>query len=156
MARTKLDKILDKYAAEMADLERHFVSTSIPSLDFALGGKGLPSGGIIEIFGPEDVGKTALVNLIASRQDRGVVIIEAELKLSKRRLSMYKEKPIVLHPMEGAPKCFEAQAEIFEASDKYGVLIIDTIGAIVSQKEATETKDKRSVIRKDLASSRLE
>jgi len=141
MAKSKLDSILTKYAKEIANLERHFVSTSIPSLDYALGGKGLPSGGLIEIFGPEDVGKTALVNRIASSQERGVVIIESEMKLSERRLDMYKEKPIVLHPVEGAPKCFEAQAEIFEASDKYGVLIIDTIGAIVSEKEATVTKD---------------
>ncbi|MBL4697354.1 MAG: DNA recombination/repair protein RecA, partial [Phycisphaerales bacterium] len=36
------------------------ISTGALSLDLALGGKGIPRGRIVEIFGPESSGKTTL------------------------------------------------------------------------------------------------
>ncbi len=45
----------DKQSASM-----DCISTGSLSLDLALGGKGLPRGRIIELFGPESSGKTTL------------------------------------------------------------------------------------------------
>src|SRR5436853_7519163 len=57
------------------------ISTGALSLDIALGGKGLPRGRIIEIFGPEASGKTTvMLHAVANAQKAGGVaaFIDAE------------------------------------------------------------------------------
>ena len=57
------------------------IPTGCPSLDLALGGKGLPRGRIVEIFGPESSGKTTLaLSIVANAQREGGVaaFIDAE------------------------------------------------------------------------------
>src|SRR5438093_10837265 len=57
------------------------ISTGALSLDIALGGRGLPRGRIIEIFGPEASGKTTvMLHAIAQAQKTGGVaaFIDAE------------------------------------------------------------------------------
>src|ERR1700682_5037942 len=57
------------------------MSTGALSLDIALGGKGLPRGRIIEIFGPESSGKTTVaLHAVAQAQRLGGVaaFIDAE------------------------------------------------------------------------------
>src|SRR5437762_7308557 len=50
------------------------VSTGALSLDLALGGRGLPRGRIIEIFGPEASGKTTVaLHAVANAQRQGGV-----------------------------------------------------------------------------------
>ena len=56
-------------------------STGSPSLDIALGGKGLPRGRIVEIYGPESSGKTTLtLHAIANAQRGGGIcaFVDAE------------------------------------------------------------------------------
>src|SRR5690606_16178841 len=49
-------------------------STGSISLDLALGGRGIPRGRVIEIFGPESSGKTPLtLHVIANAQKNGGV-----------------------------------------------------------------------------------
>ena len=67
---------LDKMEADVEGL-----STGALSLDLALGGKGLPRGRIIELFGPESSGKTTLtLQVIAEAQKQGgtAAFIDAE------------------------------------------------------------------------------
>src|SRR5882762_3900603 len=57
------------------------ISTGALSLDIALGGRGLPRGRIIEIFGPESSGKTTVaLHAVANAQRQGGVaaFIDAE------------------------------------------------------------------------------
>src|SRR6204780_1817776 len=57
------------------------ISTGALSLDLALGGRGLPRGRIIEIFGPESSGKTTVtLHAVANAQKAGGVcaFIDAE------------------------------------------------------------------------------
>src|ERR1700752_1371960 len=57
------------------------ISTGALSLDIALGGRGLPRGRLIEIFGPESSGKTTLaLHAVANAQRAGGVVayIDAE------------------------------------------------------------------------------
>src|SRR5207237_1023955 len=57
------------------------ISTGSLSLDIALGGRGVPRGRIIEIFGPESSGKTTLaLHVVAQAQKNGGIaaFIDAE------------------------------------------------------------------------------
>src|ERR1700709_1417396 len=57
------------------------ISTGALSLDIALGGKGLPRGRVVEIFGPEASGKTTVaLHAVANAQASGgiVAFIDAE------------------------------------------------------------------------------
>ena len=57
------------------------ISTGSLSLDLALGGRGIPRGRVVEIFGPESSGKTTLtLSVVASAQKEGGVaaFIDAE------------------------------------------------------------------------------
>src|SRR6202047_4661937 len=57
------------------------ISTGALSLDIALGGRGLPRGRIIEVFGPESSGKTTVaLHAVAAAQKQGGVaaFIDAE------------------------------------------------------------------------------
>src|SRR5438128_2716497 len=66
---------------ESTALDVQGISTGALSLDIALGGKGLPRGRIIEIFGPEAGGKTTVaLHAVARAQKAGGVaaFIDAE------------------------------------------------------------------------------
>ena len=66
---------------EGSHLEVEGISTGALSLDLALGGKGLPRGRIIELFGPESSGKTTIaLHAVANAQKDGGVaaFIDAE------------------------------------------------------------------------------
>ena len=57
------------------------ISTGSLSLDMALGGQGIPSGRVVEIFGPESSGKTTLaLHVVAQSQRNGGIaaFIDAE------------------------------------------------------------------------------
>src|SRR4051812_16650316 len=57
---------------EGSHLEVDGISTGAISLDLALGGKGLPRGRIIELFGPESSGKTTIaLHAVANAQRNG-------------------------------------------------------------------------------------
>src|SRR6266403_2910275 len=77
------------------------ISTGALSLDIALGGKGLPRGRIIEIFGPESSGKTTVaLHALASAQKQGGVVafIDAEHALDPswaRRVGVNLEELLV-------------------------------------------------------------
>src|SRR5271156_6373920 len=55
----------------IAGLAIEGISTGALSLDIALGGKGMPKGRIVEVFGPESSGKTTLcLHIIAESQKK--------------------------------------------------------------------------------------
>ena len=66
---------------EGSALDVQGISTGALSLDIALGGRGLPRGRIVEIFGPESSGKTTVaLHALANAQRQGGVaaFIDAE------------------------------------------------------------------------------
>ncbi len=115
------------------------IPTGSLSLDMALGGQGVPSGRVVEIFGPEASGKTTLaLHVIASAQKRGGIaaFIDAEHALDPswaKKLGVELENLLVSQPGCGE----EAMhiAELLIRSNAVDVIVIDSVAALVPRKE---------------------
>jgi recombination protein RecA len=115
------------------------IQTGSLSLDIALGGKGVPRGRIIEIFGPESSGKTTLaLHIAAEAQKSGGIsaIIDAEHAFDPtwaKKLGVQLENLLVSQPSSGE----EAMqiTEMLVKSNAVDVIIIDSVAALVPKKE---------------------
>ncbi|MCL4150895.1 UNVERIFIED_CONTAM: hypothetical protein GTU68_002184, partial [Idotea baltica] len=100
------------------------VSTGSIALDIGLGGKGLPKGRVIEIYGPESSGKTTLT----------LQVIEHALDPSyARKLGVKLDDLLVSQPDTG-----EQALEIVETlvrSNAVDVVVIDSVAALVPRAE---------------------
>jgi recombination protein RecA len=115
------------------------IPTGALSLDIALGGKGLPRGRIIEIFGPESGGKTTVaLHAIARAQKMGGVaaFIDAEHALDPswaKRLGVDLEALLVSQP-NNAEEALKI-AEMLIKSNAVDIIIIDSVAALVPRAE---------------------
>ncbi len=115
------------------------ISTGSLSLDIALGGKGLPRGRIIEVFGPESSGKTTLaLHVAAEAQKAGGIaaFIDAEHAFDPswgKKLGVNLEMLLVSQPSHGE----EAMqiCEMLVKSNAVDVIVIDSVAALVPKKE---------------------
>ncbi len=115
------------------------IPTGSLSLDLALGGKGLPRGRIVEIYGPESSGKTTLtLHAIANAQRLGgmAAFIDAEHALDPqyaRRLGVDLEDILV-----SQPDCGEQALDICETlvrSNALDIIVVDSVAALVPRAE---------------------
>ena len=115
------------------------ISTGALSLDIALGGKGLPRGRIIEIFGPESSGKTTVaLHAVANAQKQGGVaaFIDAEHALDPswaKRIGVDLESLLVSQP-SNAEEALKI-AEMLVKSNAVDIIVIDSVAALVPQAE---------------------
>src|SRR5438552_16310797 len=115
------------------------ISTGALSLDIALGGKGLPRGRIIEIYGPEASGKTTVaLHAIASAQRAGGVaaFIDAEHALDPtyaRKLGVKTDELLVSQPDYGE-QALEI-ADMLVRSGAVELIVIDSVAALVPKAE---------------------
>ena len=115
------------------------IPTGSLSLDLALGGQGIPKGRIVEIFGPESSGKTTLALHVVARAQRGggiAAFIDAEHALDPswaKKLGAELETLLVSQPGSGE----EAMqiTEMLIKSNAVDVIVIDSVAALVPQKE---------------------
>lgn len=115
------------------------ISTGALSIDIALGGRGLPRGRIIEIFGPEASGKTTVaLHAVAQAQKTGGVaaFIDAEHALDPgwaKRIGVDLESLLVSQPScaEDALKI----AEMLVKSNAVDIIVIDSVAALVPKAE---------------------
>jgi len=125
--------------SENENREIEGIPTGSLSLDIALGGKGLPRGRIVEVFGPESSGKTTLtLHVIAECQKAGGVaaFIDAEHALDPswaRKLGVKTEELLISQPDTG-----EQGLEICELlvrSNAVDVIVIDSVAALIPRAE---------------------
>ncbi|MDO4629452.1 MAG: recombinase RecA [Planctomycetia bacterium] len=115
------------------------ISTGCLSLDRALGGKGLPRGRIIEVFGPESSGKTTLtLHAVAQAQKEGGIaaFIDAEHALDPswaKKLGVDLETLLVSQPSCGEEALHIA--EMLIRSNSVDVVVVDSVAALVPKKE---------------------
>ena len=115
------------------------IPTGSLSLDLALGGQGIPRGRIIEIFGPESSGKTTLaLHVVSQAQQAGGIaaFVDAEHALDPswaKKLGVELDSLLVSQPSSGE----EAMhiTEMLIKSNAVDVIVIDSVAALVPQKE---------------------
>ncbi|MEM8495305.1 MAG: recombinase RecA [Planctomycetota bacterium] len=122
-----------------ATLDVEGISTGALSLDLALGGKGLPRGRVVEIYGPESSGKTTLtLHVVAEAQKSGGVaaFIDAEHALDPswaRRLGVNLDELLVSQPDTGE-QALEI-CELLVRSNAVDVIVVDSVAALIPRAE---------------------
>jgi len=115
------------------------VSTGSLAIDLCLGGKGLPRGRIIEIYGPESSGKTTFcLSVIAEAQRRGglAAFIDVEHALDPkyaRVVGVKLDDLLVSQPDSGEDALNIAETLI--RSNAIDVIIIDSVAALITKAE---------------------
>ncbi|MGP6373502.1 recombinase RecA [Citrobacter koseri] len=121
-----------------SDLNVETISSGSLTLDIALGG-GLPTGRIVEIYGPESSGKTTVaLSAIASAQKQGLqcAFIDAEHALDPvyaRKLGVDIDSLLVSQPDTG-----EQALEITDALVRSGavnIIVVDSVAALTPKAE---------------------
>jgi len=115
------------------------ISTGALSLDLALGGRGIPAGRIIEVFGPESSGKTTLALTVAAHAQKSggvAAFIDAEHALDPswaRKIGVNIDDLLVSQPSTG-----EEALEICEMlvrSNAVDIIVIDSVAALIPRAE---------------------
>ena len=142
-ALAQIDKAFGKGSIMRLDEEAYLnipgISTGALSLDLALGGKGIPRGRIVEIFGPESSGKTTLaLTVIANAQKAGGVaaFIDAEHALDPswaRKIGVNIDDMLVSQPDTGE-QALEI-CELLVRSNAIDVIVIDSVAALIPRAE---------------------
>jgi len=115
------------------------ITTGSLTLDLALGGKGIPRGRVVEVFGPEGSGKTTLcLTIIANAQKNGgqAAFIDAEHALDptySRKLGVDLNSLLLSQPDSGE-QALEI-AEILTRSNGVDVIVVDSVAALVPKAE---------------------
>lgn len=124
---------------ERSLLDVQGIPTGALSLDIALGGRGLPRGRIVEIFGPESSGKTTVaLHAVANAQKQGGVAayIDAEHALDPgwaKRIGVDLESLLVSQPSY-AEEALRI-AEMLVKSNAVDLIVIDSVAALVPKAE---------------------
>jgi recombination protein RecA len=115
------------------------ISTGSLSLDIALGGRGLPRGRVIEVYGAESSGKTTIaLHAVANAQKGGGVAayIDAEHALDPtwaKRIGVNLEEMLVSQPSYGEEAL--RIAEMLVKSNAVDIIVIDSVAALVPKNE---------------------
>jgi recombination protein RecA len=115
------------------------ISTGALSLDLALGGRGVPRGRIVELFGPESSGKTTLALHVvaeAQRQDGVAAFIDAEHALDPswaKRVGVQTESLLVSQP-SNAEEALQI-TDMLVKSNAVDCIVIDSVAALVPKAE---------------------
>lgn len=115
------------------------ISTGALSLDFALGVGGLPRGRIIEIYGPESVGKTSLALSCGAQAIKaggmvGYVDVEHAINPDHvRGMGIDMDYFALSQPSSGEEALQMAETMVREGI--FDVVVVDSVAALVTQQE---------------------
>ena len=139
----QIDKAFGKGSIMRLDEEAYLaipgISTGALSLDLALGGKGVPRGRIVEVFGPESSGKTTLALTVAANAQKmgGIAaFIDAEHALDPswaKRIGVNIDELLVSQPDTGE-QALEI-CELLVRSNAVDIIIVDSVAALIPRAE---------------------
>jgi recombination protein RecA len=127
---------------EVEDVEG--ISTGSLSLDLALGGRGLPRGRVVEIYGAEASGKTTVaLHAVAEVQKQGGVaaFIDAEHALDPtwaKRIGVNLDDLLVSQPGYGEEGL--RIAEMLIKSGAVDLIVVDSVAALVPKNEIQDSE----------------
>jgi len=135
---------------ESLNLDVEVIPTGSFALNKALGVGGVPRGRITEIFGPEGSGKTTLSqHLVANAQEQGLLCAYVDMEHALDlgyvgRTGVNVEELYISQPDTG-----EQALEIVESlvrSQEFGLVVVDSVAALVPHKEVNESDMGDSVM----------
>jgi len=115
------------------------ISTGALSLDIALGGRGIPKGRVVELFGPESGGKTTLaLHMVAQAQKKDGVaaFIDAEHALDPswaKKIGVNLEGLLFSQPDSGEQAL--NIVEMLVRSGAVDIIVVDSVAALIPQAE---------------------
>ncbi|MCH2142339.1 MAG: recombinase RecA [Phycisphaerales bacterium] len=115
------------------------IGTGTLSLDLALGGRGVPRGRVVEVYGPESSGKTTLaLTIVANAQKEGgtAAFIDAEHALDPtwaKRIGVNLGDLLVSQPDTGE-QALEI-CELLVRSNAVDVIVVDSVAALIPRAE---------------------
>ena len=143
MALAQIEKSHGKGAlmklGDAPPVDQPCITTGALSFDLALGGKGIPRGRIVEIYGPESSGKTTItLQIVAEAQKRGglAAFIDAEHALDPvwaERIGVDVKNLYVSQPDSGEQAL--DIAETLVRSNAFDIIAIDSVAALVPRAE---------------------
>lgn len=135
-----------RIASEIVKVEGS--SSGIPSLDYALGIGGYPKGGITMVYGPESVGKSVMGYMaIAEAQKRGEYAAYVDLEGSfdpefAKLFGVDVDRLILTNPTSAEDT--SKHAVHFASEKTLSVVVVDSIGAMASERELDEDGKKQA------------
>jgi len=142
-ALAQIDKAFGRGSIMRLDEEAYLavpgISTGALSLGLALGGRGIPRGRIVEIFGPESSGKTTLALSVAAHAQRSggvAAFIDAEHALDPswaKRIGVNIDELLVSQPDTGE-QALEI-CELLVRSNAVDVIVVDSVAALIPKAE---------------------
>ena len=127
-----------------------WLSTELPSLDKALGIGGLPIGRIVELYGPEAVGKTSLcLHFVACAQKaKGrACYIDAEHALDLKMaqyIGVDVDNLLFSQPDSSAEDILELIRNLFKTK-AVDILVVDSLAALVPKSREEKSLGKREI-----------
>lgn len=152
-----LKDINKKFGAEVATIGKEYkfdrIPFTSPKLNYMTYG-GLPMGRVVEFFGSENGGKsTTALDICANAQkkfkDNGRLVAYFDIENSlepawAEKFGVDMEKMVVISPSSpSAEKILDSVKDIVE-SDMFGLIVVDSIPAMVSDSMVDESLDKKS------------
>lgn len=134
------DDMLIRDGVDKVNEMLHYYTSGVFALDWIISkGRGLPKGKIIEIFGPENSGKTSLVNCIYSQwQNNGrIVMLDFEHRYNAEFAASHGvdcQKMLFIQPRSGEKALELIERKIIGAKD-VAVVCVDSIPAIITKQE---------------------
>jgi recombination protein RecA len=138
----RLDKEYGHNTAALASdpVKLNVFPSGILALDYALGVGGLPRGQLIEVFGPEDIGKSSAVGLSAIRGAQsegalcGIIAVEPNFDLGwAKKNGVDTDKVILVRPDDGET-AFNILYDWVTGS-VLDLILFDSIGALLKSTE---------------------
>jgi recombination protein RecA len=142
-AVSQIEKVHGKGSIMRLDEEAYLnipgISTGALSLDLALGGKGIPRGRIVEVFGPESSGKTTIALTVAAHAQKAggvAAFIDAEHALDPswaRKIGVNIDELLVSQPDSGE-QALEI-CELLVRSSAVDLIVVDSVAALIPKAE---------------------